>query len=162
MLIKHRGRVVDTETGQIYGIEIATHVDTSGYRQVYLAKGVTQQAHRFIWEAVNGPIPDGMFINHRNGIKHDNRLENLELVTHQENVRHAWRTGLNTSTKGVAHHAAKLNNLRVYAIRALSDLGFTHSDIARRSGISRSQVSSIARREAWAHLPERAARIEDL
>ena len=50
--------------------------------------------HRVIWERVNGPIPEGMEINHLNGIKDDNRLENLEVVTHSDNVKHAHKTGL--------------------------------------------------------------------
>lgn len=56
-------------------------------------------AHRLIWERVNGPIPEGMQINHINGIKHDNRIANLELVTPSENLRHAYALGL-TSAKG--------------------------------------------------------------
>jgi hypothetical protein len=51
--------------------------------------------HRVIWECVHGPIPDGMVINHLNGMKDDNRLANLELVTQRENNIHAYSTGLN-------------------------------------------------------------------
>lgn len=159
--VEHQGRLVDTETGTIWGRAIATHVDSSGYRQVYVAKGRTVQAHRYIWEAVHGPIPAGLQINHINGNKADNRLENLELVTRVENIKHAYRTGL-ASNKGAKHPGAKLNNIRVLAIRAMADLGIKHGVIAQQSGISRSQVSGIARRSAWAHLPEHPARIEDL
>ena len=45
------------------------------------------QAHRFIWEAVNQQIiPDGMQIHHINCDKQDNSIENLELVTRQQNM----------------------------------------------------------------------------
>ena len=45
------------------------------------------QAHRFIWEAVNQQIiPDGMEINHINNDKQDNSINNLELVTRQQNM----------------------------------------------------------------------------
>jgi len=162
MLVIHRGRVVDTETGKIYGREIAIHKDSSGYRQVYVECGRTIQAHRFIWESVHGPIPAGMFINHLNGDKSDNRLDNLELVTHQENILHAYRTGL-ASNKGTRHPTAKLNNIQVYAFRALMDLGATATELHRRAPyISRRQIALIGARKAWAHLPERPARIEDL
>lgn len=42
--------------------------------------------HRFIFEAIRGVIPEGFEINHRNSIKVDNRIKNLELVTHKQNI----------------------------------------------------------------------------
>ena len=42
--------------------------------------------HRFVWEAIKGPIPEDFEINHKNRIKTDNRIKNLELVTHQQNI----------------------------------------------------------------------------
>jgi hypothetical protein len=56
--------------------------------------------HRALWEESNGPIPIGYDIHHKNGIKTDNRLENLELISHQEHTsshnkeRHAKRRAL--------------------------------------------------------------------
>ena len=47
----------------------------------------TFQVHRFIWECFNGAIPDGKVIDHINDIKDDNRLNNLQLVTQQENCK---------------------------------------------------------------------------
>lgn len=43
--------------------------------------------HRFIWEAFNGEIPEGMEIDHINTNRSDNRLENLRLVSSSENKR---------------------------------------------------------------------------
>ena len=44
--------------------------------------------HRLVWEAENGPIPDGYIIHHRNGVKDDNRLENLEAMPRSEHHKH--------------------------------------------------------------------------
>lgn len=42
--------------------------------------------HIIVWEAFNGEKEDGKVLNHINGNKHDNRLSNLELVTHKQNL----------------------------------------------------------------------------
>jgi hypothetical protein len=44
------------------------------------------RVHRLIWEAFNGTIPDGYVVDHINGDKKDNRLENLQLLTWSENL----------------------------------------------------------------------------
>lgn len=63
--------------------------DKNGYHSCILS-GECLQLHRSIWESVNGPIPKGFHIHHRNQDTHDNRLENLELLTISEHSkRHA-------------------------------------------------------------------------
>jgi len=62
------------------------------YVVVRLCKGGAYRCmslHRMLWEAFIGPIPGRLEINHKNLDRSDNRLENLELVTHQENILHA-------------------------------------------------------------------------
>ena len=65
----------------------------TGYLAVHLfkdGKGKMYKVHRLVWEAFNGPIPEGMQINHLNEDKTDNRLENLSLTTPKENCN--WGT----------------------------------------------------------------------
>ena len=42
--------------------------------------------HRFVFEAIKGVIPEGFEIDHKNEVKTDNRIINLQLLTHQQNV----------------------------------------------------------------------------
>lgn len=42
--------------------------------------------HRHVWAQANGPIPEGKVIDHINGDRYDNRLENLRLVTQGQNL----------------------------------------------------------------------------
>lgn len=65
----------------------------SGYLQAQFG-AKHWMCHRLVWESVHGPIPEGMQVNHINGIKDDNRIANLEIVTPSENLRHAYRLGL--------------------------------------------------------------------
>jgi hypothetical protein len=63
--------------------------------------------HRVIWEAINGPIPEGLEIDHRNGNRVDNRLNNLKVVTRRINAhnRKERREGITTSSfVGVTWH----------------------------------------------------------
>lgn len=57
---------------------------SSSDTRVYRIQGRARRT----WEVFNGPIPDGMVIHHKNGDPSDDRLENLELLTPEEHVRH--------------------------------------------------------------------------
>lgn len=94
-MVMHLGYTIDANAGVVIGIrggKIGKQI-RSGYIQIQRGQR-HWMAHRLIWEATNGPIPEGMEINHINGIKNDNRLANLEVVTRSENARHAYRVGL--------------------------------------------------------------------
>lgn len=45
--------------------------------------------HRVIWELHNGPVPDGLEIDHIDADKSNNRIDNLQLLTRKENLRKA-------------------------------------------------------------------------
>ena len=71
----------------------------SGYLVITLTKvgyHKVNDLHRLLMKSFRG-IPEGMQVNHINGIKSDYSLYNLEVVTASENHKHAWRTGLQTS-----------------------------------------------------------------
>lgn len=80
--------------------KIAGGATKEGYIRIRI-NSVEFRAHRIIWEMFNGEIPEGMLIDHINGIKDDNRLENLRLATREQN--NANRVARRTSTlpKGV-------------------------------------------------------------
>jgi hypothetical protein len=63
-----------------------------GYPQISLCKNgvyVRKAVHRAIWEAFNGAINGRMEVNHKDLNRSNNHLNNLELTTHQQNVKHA-------------------------------------------------------------------------
>ena len=154
MLMHERLRLmVNPESGQVYGRngkEVGA-VQPTGYRRVGAwvnGKCVNCQAHRVVWEAVNGEIPDGLFINHINGVKTDNRIKNLELVTMSENNRHAYRTGL-ASNKGERHSQARLTWAKVAEIRRRFAAGESKPRLAAEFGIVPKHVQHIVNGKCW-------------
>lgn len=84
--------------------------------------GTEYPAHRIIWELYYGVKPVG-FIDHINGIKHDNRIKNLRIATDAENKRNVGKRKHNTSgfkgvhwveSKKVFKASASFNGKTVY------------------------------------------------
>lgn len=71
-------------TGTIRELKQTTTSD--GYRRVRIGDG-KELVHRLVWMTFKGQIPDGMVVDHINYIRHDNRIENLQLLTIEENSR---------------------------------------------------------------------------
>ena len=84
-------------------------------------KGKTFQAHRVIFETFVGKIPQGYELDHINTVRDDNRLENLRLVTHKENVNNPLSIKhLSESKKGLT-----LSN---FGSKFKKHYGITYSD----------------------------------
>src|SRR5689334_19530796 len=68
------------------------HINRCGYPQVHLSvngKDAVRTVHSLVAVTFLGPLPKGKKVNHKNGKKTDNRVENLEHMTPKENTRHA-------------------------------------------------------------------------
>ena len=63
------------------------------YQKVHLylnGSRYVRYIHRLVWETYNGTIPEGYQINHKDLDKTNNHIDNLELVTLQQNIQHYW------------------------------------------------------------------------
>ena len=93
----------DSETGAIFrtdglgGMVLCGSLDSGGYIKVSVG-GKSYQAHRFVWFYVHGVWPDGQ-IDHINGNKIDNRIENLRVCSASENQQNRSKPPRHASSK---------------------------------------------------------------
>lgn len=98
--------------------------------------------HRLVAEAFLGtPTKDRYFCNHKNGIKTDNRVENLEYCSNLENIEHAKVSGFTPS--GDRHYASKLSTYDVNFIKELLNKGIPNKLLALAFNVCRPLISSI-------------------
>lgn len=110
-------------------------------------------AHRLILIAFIGMRVGKKECNHINGLKTDNRLENLEWVTRSENNLHSCR--VLGHRLGEKNWCAKLNEKQVIRIRReYSNGGVTHLDLARKYRVSKSSIRAVVNRKTWRHIPK--------
>lgn len=130
------------------------HAHPNGYTYVSLCldgRSRLFRVHQVVWLFFRGPIPHKLEINHRNGVRDDNRILNLELVTHSENISHAYRLGL--CKGGVLRPSNKLSERDVLEIRRLYALGnLSRAAIARLYRVGPTTVWDIVKRNKWKHI----------
>jgi len=76
---------------------LKTSLNKLGYPQITLSKDGARKCfriHRLIADTWLEPVEGKTEVNHKNGVKTDNYVENLEWATRSENIKHAWDTGL--------------------------------------------------------------------
>lgn len=155
----------------------------TGYAQVTLSvtgeKPVRLYVHRIVAEAFLGTCPEGHVVNHRDGNKLNNELENLEYVTRKENARHAlatlpryrgpvkpkkplvgpqvgdrhWaRRKPERIARGERAGSSRLTDSQVRTIKTRLASGEMQKTLAGEFGVSVAQMSRIARGMQWAHI----------
>lgn len=109
--------------------------------------------HRVIMETFIGPCPAGMQVNHKDGDKTNNTVENLEYVTCKENIRHCWSTGLHGTEhcRGARNNKSKLSEGDVREIRRLSE-NTSQKQLALMFHVTATTICSIQKRRMWKHI----------
>jgi len=124
-------------------------IDGAGYHHVRLQHDKRERpvsVHTLVAEAFLGECPEGMEVHHKNAIRTDNRPENLEWVTHYENMRHYHES----PRKVACASGPKLSEDDVRRIRELHVTGtWTYGRLAERFDVSSRAIAGIIRREYW-------------
>lgn len=134
-----------------------------GYKVVSLQNGTDLKpknyyihilvAKHFIYNKYNKST-----VNHIDGDKNNNCVENLEWATQSEQMKHAYKLGLNSPPKGNGlfgekSHTSKLKEYEVLEIFDLANCGlFTQQYIADIYNTSRENVGQIKRKKTWKHV----------
>ena len=133
---------------------IKSHKDAKGYKKVRLTirgNRISFRVHRLVMEVFEGG--SYLEVNHKNGIKDDNRLDNLEYVTSRENQLHAIRTGLKPVGKGEEVGTSKLTGKEVIEIRGLfKPYKITRKQLANKYNVSEATIKDVVLRKSWKHL----------
>lgn len=114
--------------------------------------GSPVKAHRWIYEFLCGPIPEGLVVRHRCDVPACVNPRHLQIGTLSDNSQDMVARGRNPNRKGERHPMARLGADDVRSIRSLSAGGVPCADLAQRFGVSRSQVQRIIYRRAWGHI----------
>jgi hypothetical protein len=128
--------------------------NSGGYCQADLSKNLKNKkypVHRLMGITFLPNNLNKKCINHINSDRADNRLENLEWVTHSENAIHAAKKGRMFKAVGEDHPMCKISKEDVIAIRGMAD-EYTHLEISKRFSIGRRTVCSIINRKIWKHV----------
>lgn len=159
--------IADPQTGKVYATrgpgggpyenpKELKGSEVNGYRVVSIRNGATKlqcRVHRIIWISVHGVLPDGYVIDHINNDKTDNRIDNLQLLTPQDNSHKAhddglYKTGLdNKATKIDPDLKDEIAFLYKYSEMTMKELGELY-------GISKSRIGQIVHEVGWTDIGE--------
>lgn len=148
----YENRYQISNTGQVRNIlkdRVLKPLNVNGYRCVSLSVGGNRKSLRINRLVALAFIPNPHKkpnTNHKNGIKDDNRVENLEWCTQKENVRHALENGLHSN--GERHGNSKLKEKDVLRIREMAKT-MKLRDISKEFPVTEQQISQIVRRLKW-------------
>lgn len=125
---------------------------SKGYLQIFVLRS-SYRVHRLVTEAFFG-LSD-LQVDHKNGIKTDNSLNNLEYVSNRENFDRSVKSGLRTWShqKGEGSNTNKLSESIVLNIlknppKTISE----KKDLAEILGVSCCTINDILKRRSWKHL----------
>lgn len=150
-LIDEHGNVFDITTNKFR----KPYFNNKGYVMMsfYIdGKSKTKFVHRLVLGAF-APIigMENLQVNHKDGDKRNNHIDNLEWCTQSENQKHAYKMGLNTN-KGIKNPACKLTEKEVIEIADLLLQNVTVKKLSEMYNVSESAIGFIRAKRHWQFL----------
>lgn len=153
--VSNLGRVRNNKTNKILSPR-----NLCGYQRVSFyvdGKPTDLRIHRLVAKAFIPNPENKPQVNHINGNKGDNHVNNLEWRTNGENIRHAFRTGLidtrklSLANRGEKHPRAKLSERQILEIKKKLKHQ-TGLSLAKEYNVTPSLISLIRNNKKWYHL----------
>jgi hypothetical protein len=148
--VSNEGDVRNSETGLV----LKNNTDKYGYHTVTLwldKVPKTLKVHRLVATCFIENPDNKEQVNHKDGNKKNNFVNNLEWSTPIENIRHACDMDL--LPKGSSHYEAVLTEEDVQEIRYLLSEGYGNSFIGNKFGVTCGAIYAIRVNKSWQHLP---------
>lgn len=152
--VSEKGEVITTKYKGMNVIkELKKSLDSYGYHIVTLyINGIqkTYKVHRLVMTLFRNNENNLPHINHINGIKTDNNVNNLEFCSVSHNVKHAFENNLKTIRKGEDCNLSKLKAYQVKEIREkYIPRKYTIYRLAEEYGVTFQLISKIINRKIW-------------
>lgn len=126
-----------------------------GYLRVDLYKYGKKKSfytHRLVANAFLPKVEFKDQVNHKNGVKTNNYVDNLEWCNNSENMKHSFLIGINKRKVGEANNFSKLTEEQVILIRDRYKTESNYSKIAKLYGVTVTTIRDIVLRKTWKHL----------
>lgn len=137
------------------GNKLAKQVNRDGYLTVNLWTNNRQKkyaVHRLVARTLIPNPKNKPCVNHIDGNKQNNSVENLEWVTYSENTVHALELGLKVIQKGSEVHNSTITETEAHEICRLMQQGFRNIDIHDSLGVSKNVLKDIRQKRTWLHV----------
>ncbi len=149
--INSLGNIMSVKYGREYILKLS--VTKIGYLQVTLDSYNKKYVHHLMAIQYFNHIPSKQLqVNHKDGDKTNNRLENLEIVTPKQNTNHAITIGIHKNQKGENNYSSKLTDAQAREIKYLLYWKKSIKDIALKYGVSTTTIYLILEGKTWKHV----------
>ncbi len=147
--ISDLGRLRNTRSGKFLATDggqrckyIVVQLSSFGIKKMFYL-------HVLVANAFLGPCPYGKEVNHKDGVKRNCMVKNLEYTTHVENMKHAVNHGL--VLQGSDRKQSKLNEKIVQKIRSLRGVVVARK-LALKYGVAKITIEDVWQRKSWKHI----------
>jgi hypothetical protein len=131
-------------TKTVRGGWVKPQKNSNGYLHINIGTNkVIKTIHRLVATTFLDNPDNKRTVNHKDGNKQNNSVNNLEWCTQSENMSHAYKTGLKVQKRGDKSYLTRIPENELQVIKDLYESGITQKQIAIKYGVDQSHISRI-------------------